>query len=192
MRFQGCVAFLPLVAVTRKSLIRPLFDFEPQTLGECIRCSRLSRRLAQRSVAKPIGVGAATLLNWEMGKTDPSDKSLPAILKFLGYDPFPAPSRLPQRLMALRRSLGWSAAEAARQIGVYAETWRAWESGATIFHRSHWEQIATLLNLSPAAVHLEMRKRWNESHRGRTEEISKSANTDTAFPRLHRDAEQPP
>jgi transcriptional regulator with XRE-family HTH domain len=170
LQFHGRVAFLPFAAVTRKSLISPPFYFAPQTLGEHVRHSRLSRRLTQRSVAKTIGVGAATLLNWEKGKTDPSDKSLPAILKFLGYDPLPAPSSLPERLMALRRSLGWSAAEAARQIGVYAETWRAWECGATILHRSHREQIATLLNLPPAAVHLEMGKRWNESHRGRSEE----------------------
>ena len=102
LEIHGRVAFLPFAAVTRKSLIPQAFDSEPETLGQHVRRCRLSRGLTQDAVAAGLNISVATLLNWEKGKTQPADPSLPAIIAFLGYDAFPAATSLPERLQAAR------------------------------------------------------------------------------------------
>lgn len=72
---------------------------------------------------------------------------MPAILRFLGYDPFPEPGSLPERLLAKRRAMGWSIKEATRQLGVDERTWAAWERGETILFRKHQELIARFLGV---------------------------------------------
>jgi transcriptional regulator with XRE-family HTH domain len=66
-------------------------DFEPQTLGEHVRKRWLELRLTQKQTAERLGVNPWTVLNWENGHTEPPIESIPAILQFLGYDPYPAP-----------------------------------------------------------------------------------------------------
>lgn len=44
--------------------------------------------LRQRDVAAKIGVHALTVTNWEKGHTAPEIRFLPAILDFLGYNPW--------------------------------------------------------------------------------------------------------
>ena len=53
-------------------------------------------------------------------------------MRWLGYNPFPKPKTLPERMLARRRAMGWSIREAARQLGVDEGTWVAWESGTRI------------------------------------------------------------
>ena len=117
-------------------------------------------------------MGAATLLevntwtvrNWEKGHTEPPIASIPAIIRFLGYDPFPEPKTVAERLLAKRREMGWSIERAASVVGVDPGTWRKWESGKTILYRQHRARIAQLLGTSPDAVHEEMAGRWGGSH----------------------------
>jgi len=52
-----------------------------------------------------------------------------AIIRSLGYDPFPEPKSIAERLLAKRRAMGWSIKEAARQLGVGEGTWEARERG---------------------------------------------------------------
>lgn len=86
---QGCVAFLQFTRVSLNSLILQPYDFEPKTLGDHVRRRRLKMRLMQKEVADRLGVNSWTILNWEKGHTEPSTVSIPAIVQFLGYDPFP-------------------------------------------------------------------------------------------------------
>lgn len=74
-----------------------------------------------------LGVTPQTVLHWEKGQTEPPIESIPAIILFLGYDPFPEPTTLPERLLATRRAMGWSIKEAARELGVDEGTWAVWE-----------------------------------------------------------------
>ena len=121
----GRVAFLPWLPVTLKSVKPKEMNFEPKTFGEHDKRCRLVQRLPQREAAKQLGVSPATILNWETGKTEPSVKSMPAILRWLGYDPYLEPSTLPERMLAKRRATSWSVSE-ARRLGVDAGTWGAW------------------------------------------------------------------
>lgn len=86
-------------------------------------------RLTQKQVAHRIGLNSWTVLNWEKGHTEPPIGSVPAILRFLGYDPLPEPKALPEYLLAKRRAMGWSIREAAWKFGVDSGTWRDWEHG---------------------------------------------------------------
>jgi len=115
---QGCVALLQFIPITLKALKPKETDFEPQTLGEHIRKQRLELGLTQKQAADRLRVTSFTVLNWEKGHTEPPIETVPAILRFLGYDPFPQPQNLPKRLLAKRRVMGWSIRQAARQLGV--------------------------------------------------------------------------
>lgn len=90
---------------------------------------------------------------------------MPAIIRFLGYDPFPEPKNLPERLLAKRRAMGWSTREAALQVGVDEGTWRAWEQGGMILYCNHRLLVARLLDLLKGEVDQGMGVRWNRLHK---------------------------
>jgi transcriptional regulator with XRE-family HTH domain len=127
-------------------------DFEPQTLGEHLRKRRLILGLTQKEAADQLGVNSWTILNWEKGHTQPPMASIPAIVWFLGYDPFPEPKTLSQHLIAKRRTMGWSIKEAAGSLGVDPASWGKWERGQTILYRQHRILVARLLDLSEEAL----------------------------------------
>jgi len=135
------------VPITLKALKPKQTDFEPQTIGEHIKRCRLIRSLNQNGAAGLLGVKAWTILNWEKGHTEPPIESMPAIIRFLGYDPFPEPKNLPERLLATRRAMGWTIKEAARQVGADEGTWGAWERGETGPKRRHLLRLEAVCNV---------------------------------------------
>jgi site-specific DNA recombinase len=60
---------------------------ELHTLGDHLRRRRLSLKLAQGQAAGQLGVARVSLFNWEHDRQQPGVESMPAILRFLGYDP---------------------------------------------------------------------------------------------------------
>jgi len=98
------------------------------TLGDHLRRSRLMLRLLQRQVAEPIGVTKA-VHNWETNHSSPSFRDMPAIIRFLGYDPAPASTVWSVRLLQARTRLGLSQRESAHRIGVDPSTLARWERG---------------------------------------------------------------
>ena len=100
--------------------------------------------LTQKQAASALGVNPWTVLNWEAGRFEPPIRSMPAILDFLGYDPFPRPSTVGERLLRVRRQHGWSTSEAGRQLGVDRATWQDWEHGELILFRKHRTNVAAL------------------------------------------------
>jgi DNA-binding XRE family transcriptional regulator len=121
--------------------------------------------ITQAQAAKTLGVKPWNILNWETGRYEPPIRSMPAILAFLGYDPFPPPTTVGEQLLHVRREHGWSTGEAARQLGVDRTTWQDWERGELILFRVHRTKVATLLGLDPQALADGMRARWNGKHR---------------------------
>jgi transcriptional regulator with XRE-family HTH domain len=120
-------------------------DFEPQTLGEHIKKRRLILGLYQREVAECLGVDPFTVLNWEKGKTEPPLRAIPAILAFLGYNPFPTPTTLSERMLSARRMRGWTMKEAAQAVGVDPCTWQSWEHSGSIKWERYREKVEDLL-----------------------------------------------
>ena len=127
---QGCVAFLPVGASIRLKGEKPKsYSESPTSLGEHLLRERLIRGLHQDEAAKIIGVSTATYLSWEKGQRQPAARHWPAVIHFLGYDPYPTPQTLGELMAALRRSVGWSFKEAAQSTGVDEGTWRKIELG---------------------------------------------------------------
>ena len=90
---------------------------------------RLDRGLWQKDVAREIGCSKASLLNWERGRAEPELRFLPAILRFLGYDPTPPDPTLSigERLLATRRARGLSRKKVATLLGIDESTLWKWE-----------------------------------------------------------------
>ena len=156
---------MPLARIRLKCRKPKDYPENPKTLGEHIKKRRLELGLTQKQAANALGVNGWTILNWETGQHHPSIRSVPAILSFLGYDAFVAPTTVGERLLQTRRKYGWSTGEAARQLGVDRTTWQDWERGELILFREHRLKVATLLGLDPKEMGDEMRARWNGKHR---------------------------
>ena len=139
---------MPYASVTLKGLKPKDTEFEPQSLGEHIRKRRLELRLSQQEVARRLGCSWRTVFNWENGKTKPATESIPAIIGFLGYDPFPAPASLSDRLAAVRRANGWTIKQAGEQLGVDEGTWARWEKTGVPWKR-HQEILQSFLEELP-------------------------------------------
>lgn len=117
---------VPLILKSQRSLG---FAAQPKTLGEHLKKRRLEQELTQAEVGKTLATDEWTVGNWEKDKTFPAVRYFPAIFRFLGYDPFPKPTTLPEQLLARRRSLGLSMKKAAKKIGVDEGTFSKWECG---------------------------------------------------------------
>lgn len=72
--------------------------------------------------------------------------NLPAVLLFLGYEPFPPADSNPARLIHFRQSNGIPRAVLARYIGIDDYTLRCWEEGRPIRKGYIKERIQSLLN----------------------------------------------
>jgi transcriptional regulator with XRE-family HTH domain len=120
--------------------------------------------LTLRQAGTRLGVTDSTAINWEYGRTEPPVTSIPAIVRFLEYDPFPLPTTLAEHLLAQRRAMGWTIRQASEELGVDPGTWRDWEAGRVVLYRKHRAALAALLGLDPSALYEVMRARWNGAH----------------------------
>jgi transcriptional regulator with XRE-family HTH domain len=96
-------------------------------VGEHLLKARLDLGIQQRDAARALGCDPGTLLNWEKGRVAPDVRFWPAILRYLGYDPRPAPAAFGGRLRAAREAEGLSHRELARRLGLDPGTVAAWE-----------------------------------------------------------------
>jgi transcriptional regulator with XRE-family HTH domain len=100
------------------------------SLGDHLRARRIDLGLFQSQVAAQIGVHELTICNWEGNESQPAIRWIPAIIKFLGYDPANSPSSFPERLIAARKVRGLTQRELAAELGLNPSTIRGWECGA--------------------------------------------------------------
>lgn len=122
---------MPFCRVTLRA-VKPKSAAYPKkikTLGDRIRTVRLDQGLLQKQIAEEIGVDTTTINNWETGRTSPALRCLPAICNFLGYDPFPQATALPNQLLRFRQLHGFSQKKLAQMLGVDPTTIGDWERG---------------------------------------------------------------
>jgi transcriptional regulator with XRE-family HTH domain len=103
-----------------------------ETVGDHLRRRRLVSKLLQRQVAEQLGVDPDTLRNWEGNRVQPQFRFIPAIIRFLGYNPLsPPPTNggLGERLVSYRKLLGISQKDLAGQLEVDPCTLARWERG---------------------------------------------------------------
>jgi transcriptional regulator with XRE-family HTH domain len=162
---QGRVALLQGVPLRLKTSKPKQWDLQPSSLGAHIRRRRLMLGMKQRDLASEFGVRTDTVRNWEKSRTEPTDAALPAIIRFLGYAPFPQPANISDRLRNLRRAMGWSIRKAASETGVDAGTWGDWERGKVILFRAHRIMVARLLGMSEGELDRTMAASWARAHK---------------------------
>lgn len=138
-----------MVQVSLKALKPEAFVTAPQTLGEHFARRRHELGLTQEEAGERLGVSAWTVLNWEKGKTEPPVASIPVILRFLEYDPFPAPKTLAEELALKRSRLGWPQSRIAEMLGIDEATWAGWEAGRQVPKGRHAELIRGFLDRLP-------------------------------------------
>lgn len=117
------------LTLTAPKPLPPEYPRELRSLGDHLRTKRLKRGLEQKQVAAIIGVNVNTIVGWEVGRAGPKVLYLPAILSFLGYDPFSGEMSLGKRLRAKRRSLGLTQKRLAHQIGIATSIVQKLEAG---------------------------------------------------------------
>jgi len=128
--------------------LRREFSGEPVTLGDHIRRRRLELGLEQRELARQLGADDMTVCNWEKGRTFPSIRFLPRIVRFLGYVPFRLDSlSVGERLRLTRMLRGLSQRELARRLSVDPSTVRRWEAGKRVPARHYMVSIDEILKL---------------------------------------------
>ena len=92
---------MPLVRIRIKCPKPKDYPENPKTLDEHIKKRRIELGLTQKQAAQALGVNPWTVMNWETGRFEPPIRWLPAILRFLGYDPFPPPITVGERRCGL-------------------------------------------------------------------------------------------
>jgi DNA-binding transcriptional regulator YiaG len=123
--------------------------------------------ITQREAARRLGTGQFTLINWEKKRTEPAVRFVPAVIQFLGYDPFPKGVTLPERIRAARRARGLSHTALAGELGIDPSTVLNWERGRHRPPIEYWPRILGLIGRDelPAEAPLPERLRaYRRSH----------------------------
>jgi DNA-binding transcriptional regulator YiaG len=102
------------------------------TLGAVFRERRWSRALEQWQAAVEIGVSTATYRNWEVNRSVPTVKHLPAAIAFLGYDWRSSNGTFGDRVRTARTGRGLSIRQLAAAIGADSSTLARWEANVGI------------------------------------------------------------
>jgi transcriptional regulator with XRE-family HTH domain len=123
------VAFLPFAQVIVKAAKPSSCPKHPTTLGQHLKKRRIELGLLQKEVAEQLGLDECTIGNWEKDRTYPAVRYLPRLIAYLGYDPFPKPQSIGDRLRAKRGSLGLSRKRLAALIGIDDGTLQRYEGG---------------------------------------------------------------
>lgn len=96
-------------------------------------------------MAAQLGCDEKSLLWWERDEREPAMKFYPAIIVFLGGEPWPKPETIPERLLAERRRRGLTIKEAANVAQVDEATFLNWGLGAEPKHRSTKAKLSQFL-----------------------------------------------
>lgn len=84
----------------------------------------------------------------------PTIRYMPAIIAFLGHDPYPEPRTFPERLLAVRRRLGLTRRQMAERFHIGPDQLAGFEQGKSEPKGPIREKIAKLLkrHLSQTSV----------------------------------------
>jgi DNA-binding transcriptional regulator YiaG len=101
----------------------------PQTVGDHIRKRPLALKMLQKDVAEKPAIDKTSVFNWEANTSTPEIRYMPAIIRFLGYNPLPETDGWGGQLVRHRTTLAMTQREAAGRLGVDQGTLAKWERG---------------------------------------------------------------
>jgi DNA-binding transcriptional regulator YiaG len=118
------------------------YNDNPNTLSQKIRNRRLELQLRQRDIARILKVSEDCITNWENNLAEPRIQNFPAIIAFLGYNPFAINlGTLGGRIKQYRILGGLSHRNMGKILKVDASTIGTWEKNM------HYPQGAMLKKL---------------------------------------------
>lgn len=118
-------------------------------IGEAVRRRRRELSLSQEQVAETIGVSPWTIMLWEQGRYAPGPRVYPALIRFLGSDPWPPPQTIGERLRAGRLRRGLSRRQLAAVLEVDLGSISKWEAGGRPHQRLSAVKIKAFLDGNP-------------------------------------------
>jgi transcriptional regulator with XRE-family HTH domain len=98
-------------------------------LGAMLRRRRAELGLFRKQAATEMGVCQEALMKWEWDSCEPQPHLYPKVIDFLGYEPWPEPRSLSEKLRAQRLRRGLSVKRAAAALEVDEGTFAGWEHG---------------------------------------------------------------
>lgn len=114
-------------------------------LGGALRRRRRDQGLTMEVAARAIGANVWTLLSWEHNRRIPTDRFYPALIRFLGYEPWPEPMFIGDRLRAERLRRGLTQEQAAAVVQVSPDSIADWEGGRHPHHHLSFAKIEAFL-----------------------------------------------
>ena len=126
---------------------------EGDSLGARLRRRRRELGLAQQDAAALLGADSKSVMWWERGERVPLVSAYPAIIAYLGYEPWPEPQTLGAALLAERRRRGVETRKAADLARVDEGTWRRWERG-------QWKPTRRTLGALAALLGFDVKERF--------------------------------
>jgi transcriptional regulator with XRE-family HTH domain len=124
--------------------------FNLRTIGNHIRRRRLELGWLQKEVAEAVGADTATVFGWEVLGRMPAVRFLPAIIKFLGYNPLPLEEAFSKQIRRARLTLGLSQQQLAKKVGVDESTVADCEADRRLLHSGTASRLAAVLSLVPS------------------------------------------
>lgn len=120
---------------------------ENSHIGLHIKKRRLELSLFQKDVAKIFGISEDALRFWENGLAIPNIRYAPAIILFLGYNPYPQKETetLGGKIRQYRLLNGLSYNRMGDMFGVDASTVSAWEKNKCLPNKPKLELLNKLL-----------------------------------------------
>lgn len=111
------------------------------TLGAAFRDRRWSLRLEQRETAAQLGVTVATYRNWEMNRSEPDLRHIPAAIRFLGFDWRKFGDRIGDQVWQARTAAGLSIKDLSRILDSDESAICKWEAGLSLPSRRSLSKI---------------------------------------------------
>jgi DNA-binding transcriptional regulator YiaG len=118
--------FIPPGLISPKCRLLKTILADPVTIGEHVRRRRQELGNPQVEAAQNFGVTRGALARWETGTTNPGVSVMPAVIRFLGYDPQPEARSFAEFLNRTRRALGFNQHAFTAALGVPTGTLNAW------------------------------------------------------------------
>jgi transcriptional regulator with XRE-family HTH domain len=143
---------------------------EPTTLGEHLKKKRFLAGIRQSEAAQRLAVSKRTLSLWECDNVYPAWPQQPAVIAYLGYDPFTNPEfgrpkgnetkfvailaltgplSFGQQIRKRRLELKKNGSECAKELGVSVKTLRGWETDQCQPGALLWKRVTEFLQFDP-------------------------------------------
>jgi transcriptional regulator with XRE-family HTH domain len=125
------------------------FPDHPTTLGEHLKKARIERGLLQRDVAKSLRVDSMSIVNWEKRRTKVGARFVPAIIRWLGYDPLPEARSVAEWIVIERTRRGMARRQLARALRWDEGTLRQYEENRAEPDARRLAQLRVVLDEFP-------------------------------------------